>query len=75
MDFVPEDDDPGVDLREIDVDVRTVSVVWNADEDDRYPQVVCSGCSEYEAMGLLRTALKWLDREYGIPNDEDDDDD
>jgi hypothetical protein len=52
-----------------EIDVRTVAVVW---ADDGEPQVDWSGCSIYEAIGLLRVALVALEADAADALDTDD---
>lgn len=55
--------------RQLDIDVRSVSVVWQ-DDDSIY--IDTSGCaSAFEAIGLLRAALKTLEDEVAFQDDEE----
>ena len=67
------DAQPGSDdISAHDIDVRSVHVIW---ADAPLPDVSFYGCSAYEAIGLLRGGLRWLEKKYEIPVGEDDDDD
>ena len=69
--------DPALDLEEPDTDVRYVAVVWR-NEDDSGPNMMCGGCSDFEAAGLLRAALRRLERSNAssvLLDDEVDEDD
>ena len=72
IEFQPDD----FPLLEEDWDVRTVTVVWADDEGE--PEVVFSGCSPFEAIGLLDVGRLALAREFRarlvIEEDVDDDD-
>ena len=65
MDFKSEDLDS-------QLDVRAVSIVWADDADA--PDVIYTGCSHYEAIGLLIAAADLLRAESPMMNAEDDED-
>ena len=62
----PEIDEPDA---ELDLDVRSVSVIW---QDDNEIRVHFSGCSAFEAIGLLRVGMRSLEDEYALADDEED---
>jgi hypothetical protein len=64
------DDDDAAELLD-EVDVRSMTVIWN-EEDDR-PEVAFSGCSVYEAIGLAVTAVFRLLGAEQWPFSDDDD--
>ncbi len=64
-----DDDEAAAELLD-EVDLRTVTVIWN-DSDDR-PEVAFSGCSVYEAIGLAVTAVFRLLGAEQWPADDDD---
>ena len=82
MEFIPADT---VDTERLPegVDIRTVSVIWVDGSDS--PVIDYTGCSGYEAEGLMRAALKrlakanasamvFLEEELEYEEDESDDD-
>lgn len=66
-----DDDETAAELLD-EVDLRTVSVIWN--EADDQPEVAFSGCSVYEAIGLSFVALFRLLATEAYPYTDDDDD-
>lgn len=65
---------------EVEMDVRHVSVVWNLQTDRA--TVDFSGCSVFEAVGLLRAGILRLESDLADdlrfiddPEDEEEDDD
>lgn len=55
---------------ELDIDVRSVSVIW---QDDDTVFVDLSGCaSAFEAIGLLRVALRSLEDDCAFQEEEED---
>jgi hypothetical protein len=69
---VSDDDEIAAELLE-EVDLRTVSIIWN-DTDDR-PDISFSGCSIYEAIGLCVTGMFRLMGAEQWPADEDEEED
>lgn len=69
------------DLTELsDLDLRYVAVIWRNDDDgDGRPTLTLGGCSEFEAIGLLRAALARLEVDSSdlifVEGDEDEDED
>ena len=65
---------------DLDIDARSVTVVWVGDE---YPEVLVGGCSLFEAAGMLRAALQRVERtaerllvypsDWDFEEDEEDD--
>lgn len=51
-------------------DVRVVSIIW---AEDAEPEVEFNGCSVFEAIGLLRCALRNLEDDTCMGVDEEDD--
>lgn len=70
-----DDDETAAELLD-EVDVRTVSVIWKAEETDDI-EVCHSGCSVYEAIGMtVVAALRLLAAEaYPYTDDDDDEED
>lgn len=66
------------DLEDLDVDVRTASIIWQEDEP---PRLVLCGISEFEAIHLLRDAAYQLRMRVasvvieGYEDEDDEDDD
>lgn len=62
---------------ELEMDVRAVAVIWNDRVDDPgeadEPEVSWSGCSPYEAIGLLTVALGKMKRDYALQPEEEED--
>jgi hypothetical protein len=58
---------------EDDIDVRTVAVIWG--DGVPFPEVTFSGCSPYEAIGLLRVGLRRLEHEFFTELERDDEED
>lgn len=57
-----------------ELDVRGVSVVWNAENGDM-PDVTYHGCaSPFEAIGLLLVGALNMTQEWAIPDDDCDED-
>jgi len=53
--------DDAVNLADLtDLDNKFVAVVWRV-EDDKGPELVLGGLTEFEAVGLMRAALKRLE--------------
>lgn len=57
MEFIPADQ-VDTEAHSVGMDVAVVSVMWREGDDN--PVVDYSGCSGFEAEGLLRAALKRL---------------
>jgi hypothetical protein len=57
---------------ELEIDVRSVAVIWT--EDDDTPNVSYSGCSTYEALGLLVCGAVRLALEGSLLDDPEDED-
>lgn len=60
MEFIPADAVDATKLADVNLEVATVSVIWR--EDSNHPIIDYTGCSGYEAEGLMRGALKRLSR-------------
>lgn len=58
------------------LDIRGVSVIWSSDEDDPgRPVPDFFGCSEFEALGMARALVLYLEKECRIDPDDDEEDD
>lgn len=58
MDFIPADTVDGQTLAESGLEIATVSVIWR--EGTNHPIIDYTGCSGFEAEGLLRGAVRRL---------------
>ena len=56
---------------ELDVDIRTVTIMWVGD--DEFPTVEHSDCSTFEAEGLAAYGLRYFQR-LNEPDFDDDED-
>lgn len=64
------DQDPLTDdEQELDMDVRSVAVIWR---EDTTIEVSFDSCSAFEAIGLLRVALRKLESEFALDEEGDD---
>lgn len=52
-----------------ELDVRAIAIVWSGNEK---PRLMLAGCSEYEAIGMMRGAIGPLEREHAIFQNPDD---
>ncbi len=54
---------------ELDMDVRSVAVIWH---DDETIEISFAGCSPFEAIGLMHVGIRKLDDYALLDGDEDD---
>lgn len=67
-------DDSPDDLADLTgLDIRSVTILWVEDQDG--PTVEWSGCSSFEAEGMIAAAGRFLARLNYLPLLDDDDDD
>lgn len=80
MDFISADS-ADVLQEETEVDLRAVSITWRGDSEAGRPAMELVNISEFEALGLLRSAVVHLERhceqmfDSAFVEDEEDDDD
>jgi hypothetical protein len=64
-----------------DVDVRAVAIIWG--DGEPFPKISTTNCSDFEALGLMQSAIRRLQRVCATSvvlegedefDDEDDDD-
>lgn len=80
MDFISADS-ADVLQEDTEVDLRAISITWRADSDAGRPALELVNMSEFEALGILRSAVVHLERhcdqmiDSAFVEDEEDDDD
>ena len=61
MDFIAADS-PEALQEDTGVDLRAVSITWRGDSDAGRPVLELVNISEFEALGILRTAVKHMEK-------------